>query len=116
MENTATPTETFEEALARFVGAMQQAINEHFAREYTRLTPPALTYELGATGQKYVRIVQEDRGGGTSRSAWAFVEISTGNILKCDGWKRPAKGVRGTIYTQNFAAYGCTTYGPKYNR
>jgi hypothetical protein len=112
MENT----ETFEEALARFIFVNQQAIKAYYAQHYPKLTPPALTFSEG--GQKYVRVVQEDRGGGPagSRSAWCFVEVATGNVLKCDGWKRPAKGVRGSIYSKDYAGYGCTTYGPHYNK
>ncbi len=108
--------ESFEHALARFVAAMQQAINEHFERDLPRSFAAGLVPQLVTTeGQKYVRVVQRDKGS-EHGSAWCFVEISTGNILKCDGWKRPAKGIRGNIYAKDFNGYGCTTTGPKYNK
>jgi len=46
------------------------------------------------TGKKYIRVVRADQ---SSRSAHSFIEIETGNILKSDGWKRPANGSRGHI-------------------
>ncbi len=116
MENTLNQLESFEHALARFIDTMQQAINARFEREYKNSFAAGLVPQLVITeGQKYVRVVQRDKGS-EHGSAWCFVEISTGNILKCDGWKRPAKGVRGSIYSADFYGYGCTTYGPKYNK
>lgn len=105
--------ETFQQALARFLAAAQANIDAYFAANYTRLKPPTLKVDEG--GQKYLRVVQHDADG-PSRSAWAFVEVATGNILKCEGWKRPAKGVRGSIYAKDFAGYGCGHNGPKYLR
>jgi hypothetical protein len=109
--------ESFEEALARFVFVMQQAINEYFRTEYPGLHLRGQVPQLvvDPNGVKYVRVVQRDKGS-EHGSAWCFVEVATGNILKCDGYKRPAKGVRGSIYAKDFNGYGCTTYGPKYAR
>lgn len=42
--------------------------------------------------RKYWRIVQIGRGAG--RSVHAFVDPTTGDVLKAAGWKSPAKGVR----------------------
>ena len=50
--------------------------------------------EIDPGGKKFVRIVSVGSG---NRSAYCFIEIATGNILKPDGWKGPAKGVRGNI-------------------
>jgi len=61
-------------------------------------------------GRKYARIVKEDFG---SRSAFCFVEMTTGDILKSAGWKVPAKGIRGNI--RNGAA-DVTQYGAVYFR
>jgi len=110
----APEAESFDQALARFVQVNNDAIKAYFAAHYPRLTPPELVVD--PNGQKYIRIVQEDRGGGTGRSAWCFVERATGNVLKCDGWKRPAKQPRGSIYSKDYAGYGVTHNGPKYIR
>lgn len=46
-------------------------------------------------GQKFIRIMHDG-------SAYAFLDAG-GNIYKPDGWKRPAKGVRGSIFDENFS-------------
>lgn len=47
-------------------------------------------------GRKYARLVTVAPDG-TVRSAFCFVDLSNGDILKCDGWNRPAKHARGNI-------------------
>ena len=135
MENntvTETQTETFDAALARFIAAAQANINAHYARSYENLTPPLLTFE---TGPKNVRIVSNDVGPAgvivtedvkdafgniikyrTGRSVFCFVQRATGSVLKADGWKKPAKGIRGSIYTVDFKRYGISEYGANYAR
>lgn len=66
-------------------------------------------------GKKYLRLVAR-RPGADSGSAWCFVDASTGDVLKCDSFKRPAKGVRGTVFSADWAGYGCTANGPEYLR
>lgn len=61
-------------------------------------------------GKKYARIVKESFG---SRSAYCFVDMTTGDILKAAGWKVPAKGIRGNI--RNGAA-DVGEYGAAYMR
>jgi hypothetical protein len=46
-------------------------------------------------GQKNVKVIQLN---GSSRSAYCFVEIATGDIFMAAGWNAPAKGARGNIY------------------
>lgn len=43
-------------------------------------------------GRRYDRIVMHTRWD--SRSVHAFLEPATGALLKAEGWKRPAKGIR----------------------
>lgn len=64
-------------------------------------------------GKKFIRVVQ---GHGDQRSAFCFIDTD-GNILKCDGWKRPARGIRGSIFDPNFSiGKGITVYGAVYAR
>jgi hypothetical protein len=45
------------------------------------------------------------------------VDAATGNILKADGMKGPAKGVRGSIFAENFdLGRAVTQYGAAYLR
>ena len=51
-------------------------------------------------GPKYTRIVRQiisDDGRTVERSAYGFIVNETGDLLKADGWKRPAKGIRGNV-------------------
>lgn len=63
-------------------------------------------------GQRYVRIVASSSP--TSRSAWGFVDKTTGNILKADGWKRPAPQKRGSIFEPKDWAKWVGPHGPAY--
>lgn len=64
-------------------------------------------------GRKYLRI-ESRQPGAEHGSAWAFVEIATGLILKPDGWKTPAKHARGTIHTDRHGVEYLGPYGPAY--
>ncbi len=118
MENNK---ESFEEALARFILVNQQAIDAHYQKDYPGLwaSRAANVEQLSfdPKGVKYVRIVGTrgaDSNHRGSRSVFCFVEVSTGNVLKADGWKKPAKGARGSIYAATYEGYGTTVYGAKY--
>jgi hypothetical protein len=56
-------------------------------------------------GQKNVKIVRRESWNGaepTNGSVHCFIDIETGNILKAASWKVPAKGVRGSIFKDDF--------------
>jgi hypothetical protein len=61
-------------------------------------------------GRKFARIV---RTGVGERSAYGFIDLANGDLLKADGWKQPAKGKRGNIRD---GLLGCTPYGLVYHR
>lgn len=94
-DDQADEKPSFEAALGAWLAAAQRMIDEYFAKTYQHTKPPKLEAQAG--GVRYVRIVSKDPGAKTG-SAYAFVEIATGDVLKPDGWKRPAKGARGNIY------------------
>ena len=74
-----------------------------------------LALEIDPRGRVYVRIWQTMRGV-TGRSAYAFIERATGNVLKPGTWKapEPKKIPRGNIYKTG--EEGVTEYGAKYVR
>lgn len=90
---TVTP-EKFEPFFTAFMQRAQAVATADFLKFMPgqEARAPKLTY---TRGPKYIRIVS---GTGDQRSAWAFVDTTTGNVLKTDGWKRPAKGIRGNIF------------------
>jgi len=58
---------------------------------------------------KYLRVVRD-------RSAWAFVDKTTGDILKPASWAAPAKHARGNIFDQAGGMAHIGPYGPNYLR
>lgn len=78
-----------------------------------RHTPPtgAFVPTLAAEpGRKRARIVVRQHG---IRSAFCFVDLETGNILKAESFTTPAKGARGNILATNPLA-GVNEYGADY--
>ena len=74
---------------------------------------PHGTPQLGFTkGPKFIRVYTDEVGQG--KSAFCFVGTKTGSVYKADGWKKPAKGARGSIFTPN--RYGISAYGGLYAR
>lgn len=55
--------------------------------------------------QKRVRVVHDG-------SAWVFVDMASGDVLKPHGWDRPAKHARGNIYDDKNGLGGMGPYGP----
>lgn len=104
--------ETFEAALTRFVTTVQQKLEEYYTSTYEHVKAPKISIMVGA---RFVRIVK-DEVSGAGRSVYCFVEIGTGNVLKADGWKRPAKGVRGSIFAKDWNGYGVGVVGANYAR
>ena len=99
--------DNFDAALAAFVSyanSLQAPIT---------LVVPRDTIEF-SKGKKYINVFRCNYGDPKSRSGYCFVEITTGNVLKCAAWGVPAKGVRGSIFTPE--NYGITKYGAVYNR
>ena len=98
----------FETALAEFVQDSQNKITELY-KQY-KLSIPTLT--VNKRGKKFWRIVRVDGG---SRSAWGFIDITTGDILKAASWASPAKHPRGNIFDKE-SWKTVTPYGPAYLR
>jgi hypothetical protein len=65
-------------------------------------------------GRRYALITYHFRGEPRG-SAWGFVDIDTGDLLKAASYKTPAKHARGHVLTAQFGReYG--PYGPAYLR
>lgn len=98
----------FSEALQAWLETVSRITRERYATHYPNLTPP--TFTVDPRGVKYLRIWCNDSSA--SRSAYAFIEKSTGNVLKAESWKKPAKHARGNIYTSEtgIGPQGCISY------
>lgn len=77
-----TKTE-FEVALMAWVARSQAEINKHYAGH--PFAAPVLTAERG---RRYIRIVSNYL---ESRSAFMFIDITNGDVLKPHGWRGPEK-------------------------
>lgn len=64
-------------------------------------------------GHRYARIVAQREAGGqiVERSAFAFIDMDTGDIHKPDGWKKPAKHARGNLSDEKNGMGWVTGYG-----
>lgn len=99
------------EAIEGFVFDCQKMIDAHYAEHLSNLTPPKL---IVAENPRYWRIIRTESG--TGRSVYCFVDPMTGDVLKADGWKRPAKGARGNLFDDTKGMSRMTVYGAGYNR
>jgi len=91
-------TQEFATAFVAFLAGAQKRMTDYYRKNYpTRPSVPVLEIDTAIPG-KYIRLVKVD---GLSRSAFGFVSTLNGDVLKADGWKRPAKGVRGNIFDSN---------------
>lgn len=104
----------FETQLTGFVAGAQKVIDDYYTKEF----PTQGKKLVLERGSKNIRIVAKDVWQGQLReesgSAWAFIEIATGTILKPASVKAPAKGSRGTIMEEGFGVHYITPYGPPY--
>jgi hypothetical protein len=101
--------QTISAAIDAFIVDSQNKINSHYQKNLPNLPVPQLAM---MPGSKYVRIVLRDV---VSRSAWAFVDRTNGNVLKAASWKAPAKHARANVFDPT-SWTTVTSYGPAYLR
>ena len=90
----------------------QRLIDENFAAHYPNLRPNKLSVEPG--GRRYVKIVTTTDAGNGQTSVWAFVDTTNGDVLKPDGWRKPAKHARGNLFDADGGTAHISSYGPAY--
>lgn len=93
--------------LNKFLADVKTMHDAHMDASYSSLRKSTFTAEKG---KKFARIVEDN---GCQRSAFCFVDLATGDILKTDGWKRPAPKPRGHIRN---GSSDLTPYGAQYLR
>jgi hypothetical protein len=109
-EKTMTiTTEQFEAKLAEFVPGLEALVGDYYRKAFPGNTLPKFSIERGV---KYIRVVRAD----PHKSAYCFLDFQ-GNIYKCEGWKKPAKHIRGSIFDEKFSfGKGLGPYGATYLR
>ena len=111
MKKTREEKTRFREKFADFLDLCQKLVDEHM-RNYSWESKLSVT-----KGRRYDKIICEDvhkePRRNNSKRVWAFVDKINGDILKPEGWKKPAKHARGNIYDEDrmlFMSYS----GPAY--
>lgn len=104
MENTNSD---ITQAITAYIESVQTITSEKFARDYPNLGTPTITASYGI---KYARIITES---GSSRSVHSFIDLKTGDVLKAESWKRPAKGVRSNLFDVNHGLGSVDSYGTR---
>ncbi len=99
-----------EAAIKVFAAAVESMISAYFAKHYENVKPPAIVVD--PNGKKYIRVVRD--GGEHNRSVYCFIDASNGDVLKPDGWKRPAKHARGNIFSSRGGLEACGPHGIAY--
>ena len=111
-ESTGNYIWDFDAALESFLGSIRELRVAYFAKNFPNLTSGTISIDPG--GKKYLRVVCDATGDNHGQvSVYCFVEKSTGDILKADGWKRPAKHACGNIY-DNAGKGAITPWGVHY--
>lgn len=86
---TTTPNPAVAQAIDTFVAWMNTEGQK----------PEGYSFAADRPGQKVVRIVMSAHADGTARSVHCFIDRQTGDVLKAEGWKRPAPGARYNLLT-----------------
>ncbi len=110
-----------EKQVAEFVDRCQEIIDNYTKANYENLTPQLLTFNYAAA-KKFCRIVALERHVNEERkiitseggSAWCFIDLTNGDVLRPDGYKKPARHARGNILKEDLGMSSIGPYGPAY--
>jgi hypothetical protein len=98
------------EQLEAFRTKLQAMINDYHIAAKNSGSPPEIVF---MRGRKLVRIVRQFPG---ERSVYAFIDLTTGDLLRKAGWDARAKeDARGNILAENPLAC-CGPYGLQFSR
>lgn len=107
------------ELLEQFCADQQARHEALHAADLDAMRRPGLfaVKHYAMSGPKYARIVRESLpGAATERCVVCFIDLATGSIFKADGWKKPARGIRGNVHAADRGASAMTPYGARYAR
>lgn len=103
--NETTNTPVTAEELNAFKAAVSDLHHNGLKAEYPTCKHNWGRIDLRPGGRKFAKLVterpeyngEEELVGYGQASAFCFIDLSTGDIFKADGWSRPAKHARGNI-------------------
>ena len=101
-----------QDQVQQFVQFVQdQVINPHYATHFPYADVPQLSVD---PGRRYARIVRNESHG--RRSVYGFIDLDNGDILKAEGWRKPALHARGSLDDPESWAKAAEPYGIVYLR
>jgi hypothetical protein len=100
----------------RWLKDCQTMLDRHYAINFPNLDVPEL---IIAGGRKYLKIQVKSVGGSENNKrisyrAFAFINMTNGDLLKPATWKAPAKHARGNIFDSDGGMKWVTPYGMAY--
>lgn len=95
--------------LTNFMEGVQRIVDSYRAKHCPNLGPVTFSLEHGP---KNIRVVKDDG----QRSVFCFINAANGDVLKADGWKKPAKHARGNIFAPDNGLSSIGPFGPAYLR
>jgi len=104
----------FESDLRIWLAGAQAKITKHYQDRFPNQETPTLSLERG---RRYIRVVRGEGPHGDERcSVFAFIDATNGDVLKAEGWKKPALHARGNIGDPSHGLARVGVYGPEYLR
>jgi len=97
----------FNTAFVKFLMGAQAIVDKNL-EQYEFYFPIELVAEKG---RRYIRIVSK---GEAQSSAYCFIDMTNGDVLKCAGWKSPAKHARGNIFNADNGVGAVGPHGARY--
>lgn len=122
-----SPNANFDAAFQTWMTGAQKVIDDHWiAQKFTHAQSPVLVAKHG-TRYIIVQRIDRDKEGNLQSdrgSAHSFIDklggkiegapSSIGDVLKPDGWKKPARHARGNIFDAKNGLGSMGPYGPAY--
>jgi hypothetical protein len=105
-----------QERIVEFMRLAQIMLDAYMQTKFPTLPPVEL---IGAGGTRYFNIQKQEVCGSIDKpvkrnSAWAFIDLTNGDILKPESWKKPAKHARGNVFAEDYGMSCVGPYGPAY--
>lgn len=105
----------FGASLQVFVDGVNKILTDH----HGSAPYPKDVVSIDPKGIRYVRIVKRREDANPhvlDGSVYCFIDKETGDVLKAEGWKKPAKHPRGNIYNPDHGLSRMRWTGPEYLR
>lgn len=102
--------------LAEWLNRCQAVVDHYHQKHFANLGP----YILEITGgTRYIQIRESHMGGSIDEPrrvwrAWAFIDVTNGDILRPKTYKQPAAIARGNIFDNDYGMSHIGPYGPHY--